>query len=131
RTKNTTVQSTKSKRNATTRTGCEWDFGNGYEDPRECATDKSRQQRHFGQYISAARDTPRFNSGGLQAISGHSQFPLSRGDKFLPPNGHILGGLDPQADLVAPDLHDSHFDAAADHDGFFFMAADYEHDCPP
>jgi hypothetical protein len=65
-------------------------------------------------------------------LSNHGQFPLGgRGNKFLPPNGHILGGLDPKADFVAPDLHDGHFDATVDQDGFVFMAAEYQHDRPP
>jgi hypothetical protein len=56
---------------------------------------------------------------------------VAEATKFVPPNGHILRGLDPKADLVAPDLHDGHFDATADHDGFIFMTAEYEHDCLP
>jgi len=56
---------------------------------------------------------------------------LAKATKFVPPNGDILGGLNPKSDLVAPDLHDGHFDATADHDGFVFMAAEYEHRNPP
>src|SRR5262249_6652255 len=46
---------------------------------------------------------------------------------LLPVHGHLLGGDDPQPDLVAADLDHRDGDVVVDHDAFVFFPGQYEH----
>jgi len=61
-------------------------------------------------------------------LRGSGRLPGRLRLEFFPQHCNFPRRLDAQANPVAADFHDGHFDALADDDGLILMAAEYEHD---